>query len=47
MTPPYFAVIFTSLQTNDTEGYSKMAETMEKLAGQQPGFLISNKRKKT
>ncbi len=47
MKPPYFAVIFTSLQTNDTEGYSKMAETMEKLAGQQPGFLISNKRKKT
>ncbi|MCZ6594841.1 MAG: antibiotic biosynthesis monooxygenase [Bacteroidetes bacterium] len=39
MKPPYFAVIFTSLQTNDTEGYSKMAETMEKLARQQPGFL--------
>ena len=39
MTPPYYAVIFTNLQTNDTEGYSAMAETMEQLARQQPGFL--------
>lgn len=39
MTPPYYAVIFTNLQTRDTEGYSKMAETMEQLARQQPGFL--------
>ena len=39
MTPPYYAVIFTNLQTNDTEGYSTMAETMERLARQQPGFL--------
>jgi heme-degrading monooxygenase HmoA len=39
MKPPYYAVIFTNLQTNDTEGYSAMAETMEQLARQQPGFL--------
>ncbi len=39
MTPPYYAVIFTNLQTNDAEGYSAMAETMERLARQQPGFL--------
>ena len=39
MTPPYYAVIFTNLQTNDTEGYSAMAETMEQLARQQSGFL--------
>lgn len=36
---PYYAVIFTNMQTSDTEGYSKMAETMERLARQQPGFL--------
>jgi len=39
MTPPYYAVIFTSLQSIDTEGYSKMAKNMEELARQQPGFL--------
>ncbi len=39
MKPPYYAVIFTNLQTNDTEGYPAMAETMERLVRQQPGFL--------
>lgn len=39
MSPTYYAVIFTSLLSKDTKGYSKMAETMEKLAKQQPGFL--------
>lgn len=38
-TPPYYAVIFTSLQTSKTEGYSEMAETMEQLARRQPGFI--------
>jgi heme-degrading monooxygenase HmoA len=36
---PYYAVIFTSTQTNILEGYSEMAEQMETLAKQQPGFL--------
>lgn len=39
MTPPYYAVIFTSTQTDQLEGYSEMADTMEALAAQQPGYL--------
>jgi len=35
----YYAVIFTSTQTDDTEGYSEMAEKMEALARQQKGFI--------
>jgi len=36
----YYAVIFTSQRTNgDNEGYAKMADTIEGLAKQQPGFL--------
>lgn len=37
--PPYYAVIFTSIQNQDTEGYAEMAEEMLKLAEQQEGFL--------
>jgi heme-degrading monooxygenase HmoA len=37
--PPYYAVIFTSLRTEGENGYSVMAEAMEALAAQQPGFL--------
>jgi len=37
--PPYYAVIFTSLRIDDDNGYGKMAEAMEGLAGTQPGFL--------
>ncbi|WP_417212899.1 antibiotic biosynthesis monooxygenase family protein [Bizionia sp.] len=36
---PYYAVIFTSTQTDRIEGYSEMAEKMETLAKQQPGFI--------
>lgn len=36
---PYYAVIFTSTQTDDTEGYSEMAEKMETLARHQEGFI--------
>lgn len=36
---PYYAVIFTSTQTEDTKGYNKMAEKMEILAKQQEGYL--------
>lgn len=36
---PYYAVIFTSTRTEGDNGYGQMAEEMEKLARQQPGFL--------
>lgn len=36
---PYYAVIFTSTQTEDTKGYTKMSEKMEALAKQQKGYL--------
>jgi len=36
---PYYAVIFTSTQSQDIEGYSEMAEKMENLAKQQTGFI--------
>ena len=38
--PPYYAVIFTSIRTeNDTEGYGKTANRMVELALQMPGCL--------
>ena len=37
--PPYWAVIFTSLQTGDLEGYDDAAERMIELASTMPGFL--------
>ena len=37
--PPYYAVIFTSLRTDDAHGYEEMAEKMVELASTQPGFL--------
>jgi heme-degrading monooxygenase HmoA len=36
---PYYAVIFTSTQTEAIEGYLEMADTMETLAKQQKGYL--------
>lgn len=36
---PYFAVIFTSQLSNETEGYAQMASHMEQLASKQPGYL--------
>jgi heme-degrading monooxygenase HmoA len=35
----YYAVIFTSLQTPQTEGYAEMAQQMETLAAKQPGYI--------
>ena len=35
----YYAVIFTSTQKENIEGYSEMAKKMEDLAKNQPGFL--------
>lgn len=37
--PPYYAVIFTSKRAEGDGGYSAMAQKMEALAKQQPGFL--------
>ena len=37
--PPYYAVIFTSLQSEDIQGYARMADRMLALAAQQDGFL--------
>jgi heme-degrading monooxygenase HmoA len=39
MKPPYYAVIFTSVKTENTEGYNQMAELMESLVNEQDGFL--------
>lgn len=39
MKPPYYAVIFTSQLSENTQGYSEMAGLMEQLAQQQEGFL--------
>ena len=36
---PYYAVIFTNTRTAEDNGYGAMAQQMEKLARQQPGFL--------
>ena len=38
-TPPYYAVIVTSLRTDGDRGYGHMAERMVELAREQPGFL--------
>ena len=37
--PPYYAVIFTSVRTDDADGYGNMADRMVELAHEQPGFL--------
>lgn len=38
--PPYYAVIFTSIRSDDDGGaYGKMAALMEELAKEQPGYL--------
>ncbi|WP_152287422.1 antibiotic biosynthesis monooxygenase family protein [Flavicella marina] len=36
---PYYAVIFTSILTDTTEGYGDMASRMEVLVNKQKGFL--------
>ncbi len=37
--PPYYAVIFTSLQSDDLDGYAATAARMLELAAEQPGYL--------
>lgn len=39
MKPPYYAVIFTSNLSENTEGYSEMGEQMVQLAQEQEGYL--------
>jgi len=36
---PYYAVIFTNIRTERDDGYGKMAQAMEDLAKEQPGYL--------
>lgn len=38
-TPPYYAVIFSSVRTEGDNGYAEMADQMAELAAQQPGYL--------
>ena len=37
--PPYYAVIFTSVRTDDDYGYAEMSDIMVDLASKQEGFL--------
>lgn len=37
--PPYYAVIFTSSLSDTTDGYVAVAQKMEMLVKDQPGFL--------
>lgn len=37
--PPYYAVIFSSINTQDATDYSEMADKMVELAHKQNGFL--------
>ncbi len=38
-TPPYYAVIFTSIRTDGDNGYNEVAHRMVELAESQSGFL--------
>ena len=37
--PPYYAVIFTSIRTEISDGYAELSDQMNELAAIQPGFL--------
>lgn len=37
--PPYYAVIFSSLRSEDSDGYAEMSRRMLELVVQQPGYL--------
>lgn len=37
--PPYYSVIFASQRTSNEDGYSEMADLLDRLAKSQPGFL--------
>lgn len=37
--PPYYVVCFSSQRTEGDHGYGEMADAIERLAHEQPGFL--------
>jgi heme-degrading monooxygenase HmoA len=37
--PPYYVVIFSSIRTEEIDGYSEMADSMVALARKQEGFI--------
>ncbi|POX47824.1 antibiotic biosynthesis monooxygenase [Streptomyces sp. Ru71] len=37
--PPYYAVVFTSVRTEDEDGYPETADRMDELVRKIPGFL--------
>lgn len=37
--PPYYAVIFASQRTERENGYAEMADLLDQLAKEQPGYL--------
>tara|TARA_R110002050_G_scaffold137346_2_gene260923 strand:- start:669 stop:986 length:318 start_codon:yes stop_codon:yes gene_type:complete len=37
--PPYYAVIFTSIKSDNQENYAEMSAKMEKMVINQPGYL--------
>ncbi|MFF1447524.1 antibiotic biosynthesis monooxygenase family protein [Streptomyces sp. NPDC058274] len=37
--PPYYAVVFTSVRTEESDGYGETGERMEELVRGVPGFL--------
>ncbi|GAA3866268.1 antibiotic biosynthesis monooxygenase family protein [Streptomyces sp. NPDC003631] len=37
--PPYYAVVFTSVYTEEDKGYAETAERMEELVRDVPGYL--------
>lgn len=37
--PPYYAVIFSSIRTEEIDGYKEMSDLMVELAQEQEGFL--------
>ncbi|QTE23475.1 antibiotic biosynthesis monooxygenase family protein [Polaribacter cellanae] len=39
LTPPYYAVIFSTILAKNISGYLEMTEKMEKLAQKQKGYL--------
>ena len=39
LTVPYYAVIFTTILSDNQKGYNDMANTMEELAKEQEGYL--------
>jgi heme-degrading monooxygenase HmoA len=39
LTPPYYAVVFSSLRKPGDAGYDAMSDRMAELAAQQPGYL--------